>query len=354
MTATYNIHADYDYNYEHGPTFHGKLPEHLPASPRDIWGLTLNSPLGVPAGPLLNAAYVDLYARLGFDVPVYKTVRSRHHPAHPAPNCLFVEHSRQLAITDEGQTIYTCDNQNQIPEHISITNSFGMPSRDPEIWQADIERANRSLSRGQLMIVSCVGTPDQQSTIEQDYARCARLAAEAGARAVELNFSCPNVSGCEGSIYQDAALCGRIVRAVKHAIPHIPVMIKIGIIADPLQLDRLLQATAHYIDGIAAINTLAMQVRQRNGEQALPGTGRLQSGICGALIQDIGLTMTQNLYAARKRGNYDFIICGVGGIAGITDINAYLQAGADLAMSATGAMWNPYLARDWKTAGYSD
>ena len=36
--------------------------------------------------------------------------------------------------------------------------------------------------------------------------------------------------------------------------------------------------------------------------------------------------------------------------AGVADADAYLGAGADVVMSATGAMWDPYLAAKWRAA----
>ena len=77
LPPTYDIGKSYEENYRAGPVYAGAIPP-MPAA-RKTWsflGFDLASPIGVPAGPLLNAAYVELYARLGWDVPVYKTVRS--------------------------------------------------------------------------------------------------------------------------------------------------------------------------------------------------------------------------------------------------------------------------------------
>src|SRR5580692_8326686 len=48
-------------------------------------------PFGIPAGPLLNAAFVKAALDKGFDVPVYKTVRTHKFPSHPWPNVLAVD-----------------------------------------------------------------------------------------------------------------------------------------------------------------------------------------------------------------------------------------------------------------------
>tara|TARA_R110002167_G_scaffold177101_2_gene376857 strand:- start:114 stop:1169 length:1056 start_codon:yes stop_codon:yes gene_type:complete len=347
MQSTYDVSKSYDWNYEHGPVFTSKLPERKTTAPIKLWGHTLNSPLGVPAGPLLNSNYIELYGKLGFDIPVYKTVRSCMRQVHPAPNCMFVDTEQQLTPEDIGKTIYAKDSEPKKIEQIAITNSFGMPSKLPEIWQADIEKANKSLSSGQLMIVSCVGTPSEERSIVDDYAYCTELAIEAGAKAIELNFSCPNVTSKEGSIFQDVHLSSSIAKAVKAISKDIPVMIKMGYIKEDAHLLEIIQKNAPFVDGIAAINTISMQARKKDGSQALPGEGRLNSGICGEIIRDIGLETIRRIAKIKQAQNFDFILCGVGGITQAEHFDQYLDAGADLAMSATGAMWDPLLANKW-------
>ena len=58
--------------------------------------------------------------------------------------------------------------------------------------------------------------------------------------------------------------------------------------------------------------------------------------------------MVKRLKKLREEFNYSYIIIGVGGVASPEDFFEYRNAGADIVMSATGAMWNPYLARDIK------
>jgi len=43
-----------------------------------------------------------------------------------------------------------------------------------------------------------------------------------------------------------------------------------------------------------------------------------------------------------------YAILGSGGVTVPKDFREYRDAGADLVMSATGAMWNPYLAKEVK------
>ena len=58
--------------------------------------------------------------------------------------------------------------------------------------------------------------------------------------------------------------------------------------------------------------------------------------------------MTKRLKKLREKYNYSFSIIGVGGVMNPEDYFEYKDSGADCVMSATGAMWNPYLAQEIK------
>ena len=55
-------------------------------------------PFGIPAGPLLNAKYVNSALAMGFDLVVYKTQRSVHFKVNPFPNVLYVEVEGDLTL----------------------------------------------------------------------------------------------------------------------------------------------------------------------------------------------------------------------------------------------------------------
>ena len=77
--------------------------------------------------------------------------------------------------------------------------------------------------------------------------------------------------------------------------------------------------------------------------QALPGEGREIGGVCGAAIAWAGLEMTERLATLRDRGDNDFAIIGMGGVRTEQDYATLRHAGADVVMSATGAMFDPLL-----------
>lgn len=352
LTPTYDIHKSYDENYADGPFFSGDLPQPDAGPSRyRFLDFDINSPIGVPAGPLLNANWVDLYARLGFDLPVYKTVRSGERACHPAPNCMFLKDAGSLSASRFGERLTATMDAPEQAENVSITNSFGMPSKGPDTWQHDMEKARGHMGPGQVFIASAVGTPGAgRGGIEADYARTAVMCQEAGAQVVEINLSCPNVTSGEGSIYTDPETARKIAKETAGALGGTPLMVKVGFYEDPQVMAEVVRAVAPFVHGIAGINTLSFEVVDEDGKQALPGEGRLRSGICGAAIRECGLSQATDLVALKAQEKYDFAIVGVGGIMTPADADAYLTAGVDAVMSATGAMWEPYLARDWRKA----
>ncbi|MFI5327095.1 MAG: dihydroorotate dehydrogenase, partial [Candidatus Rokuibacteriota bacterium] len=83
--GAYRIDRSYSWNYEHAP----KLPRvrRLPTGPGGrLLGHDLNSQVGVSAGPLLNSKWVEAYARVGFDILTYATVRTSFAPPLGLPN----------------------------------------------------------------------------------------------------------------------------------------------------------------------------------------------------------------------------------------------------------------------------
>jgi dihydroorotate dehydrogenase len=70
--------------------------------------------------------------------------------------------------------------------------------------------------------------------------------------------------------------------------------------------------------------------------------------VCGASIKWAGLEMAEKFAKLREREGMNWQIVGVGGVMTPADYFEYRAAGADIVMSATGAMWNPELAIEIK------
>ncbi len=299
-------------------------------------GHSIASPIGVPAGPLLTSPWIELAGKLGFDVPTYKTIRSAEHPCHPLPNMVYVQtHGTQATRTMKPASLL---------EDLAVTNSFGMPSKSREFLLEDIPRANASLHEGQVMVVSVVGTVRTHCTFLQDFIDAALLAKQAGAKIIEANFSCPNVDKKEGCLYMSPSTVLDIGSALVEAIAPIPLIIKVGTFVSKEQLrDVFIAAARAGIRAISGINTVSMAVVDQKGHPAL-GAQRPTSGICGGPIREAALHFIHEAAQINHREKLDLTLIGVGGITLPEHFDQFLKAGADIAMSATGMMWDPYLA----------
>jgi dihydroorotate dehydrogenase/orotate phosphoribosyltransferase len=335
---TYDITKSYDWNYEYGPKFTGVFPVRDIKPTKSFLHFKLNSLFGVPAGPLLNSQWIELYSKLGFDILTYKTLRTRSYPAFSMPHMLYVESKK------EANKYFGRPFMNRY-ESLAMTNSFGVPSKDPDVWQEDLKKAINVLKEGQLLIASVMGTREAAKNEEEfvnDHAVCAKLALEAGAQVIEVNLSCPNLHGT-GIICYDVKLVERICFQVKNAIGNIPLIAKIGYYSDQIVLKDFVKKTSKYLDGIAAINTIRGDIE--DVQMKKPHMRHIESsGVCGQMIRPYGLNMVEQLVKIRKEDNLKLAIIGVGGVTVPDDYDKYISIGADAVQSATGAMMDPLLA----------
>ncbi|MEO8785389.1 MAG: diguanylate cyclase [Candidatus Saccharimonadales bacterium] len=318
------------------------------------FGKLVNSPFGIPAGPLPNSQYVKYAFEHGFDVVCYKTQRSIEFGCNEFPNVLYLDVDGDLTLEKAAQPQLGLTKTSKSPKDLSITNSFGNPSRGPDYWVPDLRKAIGYQGPGQLLMMSVVGSV-QDGFSEQDYwddfAHAAELAASTGVGAIEVNLSCPNVA-TEGVLCYTHDAVVEICKRVKARIGDTPLIAKFGYFAPQQQalLEQIITDSAPYLAGVSAINTIAAPVVDKDGQQALPGPNRLKSGVCGASIKWAGLDMVERLAKLRAKRSLDFQIIGVGGVMTPADFAAYCQAGADIVMSATGSMWNPGLANQVKAS----
>jgi len=208
--------------------------------------------------------------------------------------------------------------------------------------------AVQAAGKGQVVIGSFQGTRNNSGggqAFVKDYALAACLVKETGAKILEANLSCPNECSTNLVCF-DVSQVQKIAKAIKEEIGDTPLILKCAYFESDEHLLRLIKAVGSLVQGIATINTIPAKIITAQGQQALPGLGRLTSGICGAGIKWAGLDMVKRLYQFRTKLSQHFAIIGVGGVASTQDYREYLQAGADAVMSATGAMWNPKLAQE--------
>lgn len=338
----YQIDRSYDWNYEHAPQPPPELD--LPAIPGhwDFLGLPVASPLGIPAGPLLNGRWIAYYAALGFDVLTYKTVRSVYRACYGLPNLLPVR-DRLLERNDGMVT--------EGPGR-SWAISFGMPSKEPRVWQDDIGWTRRRLKPRQVLSVSIVASPQPEWTLgdmARDFAQLGRWAWDAGAQAVEANLSCPNVCSQEGQLYTSPAAAGEIASALRAELgAAVPLALKIGQFFSAEQAEAVLEAVAPHVHAVATANSITARVAGAGGEPLFDGLAR---GIGGECIRDACQTELALLASIIARRGWNLKLIGVGGVTTAADVLARLQAGAHHVHIATAAMLDPMLAarirRSW-------
>ncbi|HUQ85453.1 MAG TPA: hypothetical protein VM077_03960 [Candidatus Limnocylindrales bacterium] len=347
----------FDDNFDNGPfgSLNKTKPSKITNSPNYIFlGNKVNFPFGIAAGSLPTSKHIKAAFDMGFDIATYKTQRTTEIKANQFPNVIPIDVKGNVTLDKSEKGLVMLDNFNKDYKKLTITNSFGNPSRGPDFWINDVRKALTHEGEGQLLVVSVCGTIRKNQTQEeyyQDFANAAGMAAKAGVKAVELNLSCPNAAN-EGIICYTYEAVMDIVKRTRKAIGNKKLILKFGYFTNNQQklLEKIISGVASSIDAISLINTIPAAIYKKDGTQALPGEGRLKSGLCGAGIKWAGIDMVNRLDKLRKDKSYAFEIIGVGGVMSPKDFEDYRKAGADIVMSVTAAMWNPYLAQEIKRA----
>jgi dihydroorotate dehydrogenase (NAD+) catalytic subunit len=351
-TGIYDIHKTWMENLENGPDFKGKIPQrNIPDKTQwiDFLGHKVSSRLGIPAGPLLNSTWIGFAADFGYDIVTYKTIRTHDHPSHPAPNMVPVSIKGQLIPGKLPQSLQALSKlPNDITE-LGITNSFGNPSRSSKYLRQDIPLANSKLRDGQVMVVSIFGTEQGKVTMVDDFAGCAAFAKECGAKVIEANYSCPNVSSKEGSLYASPEAVYEFSSKIVKVLGDTPLIIKVGVFPNKSMMQETFVAAARAgVRAISGINTISMKVLDSKGNAAL-GSNRLNCGICGSPIHQAAVEFTQAARSIIDKQKLGMTLISTGGVMIPEHFQNFFNAGADFAMTATGMMWNPHLANQYKS-----
>jgi len=332
--ATYRIDRSYSWNYEHTP----KLPRvrRLPAAPGGrLFDYPLNSPLGIAAGPLLNSKWVEAYARVGYDVLTYATVRTSFSPAHVLPNIRAVENRDQVAVATR---------RSGMNGDLTLAISLGTPSMDPEVWRKDVRRARERVGKGQVLIVSVLGTlppGGDREALVADYAICARWAAEAGADAIEVHLAWPDPFADQPqAIYENLPLSAQILHRVRTSVS-VPVVAKFGAFRTPRLLHDTATKLAAWASGFTMVHAFQRRVVDETGNTAFEGAGRDRADIVGADTFPAASRQIIEMLAWRRAGCWDRAVLAVGGITTAERAHEMLREGADAVLVATAALYAP-------------
>lgn len=159
----------------------------------------------------------------------------------------------------------------------------------------------------------------------------AMLAGDTGLAGLELNLSCPNVTGGL-DFATDAAVTRRVVSRVRAACP-LPIVAKLT--PNVTDVVPIAEAAAEAgADAVSLVNTfvgMAIDWRKRR-----PILGNTVGGLSGPAIKPLALRMVWRV-ATRVR----VPVIGIGGIATIDDVMEFLVAGASAVQLGTVNFYDP-------------
>ena len=205
-----------------------------------------------------------------------------------------------------------------------LLNSIGL---DNDGIEAFVEKQMSYLAGlPTAIVVSIAG-----KTYDEFVAMAARLDGVPGVDALELNISCPNVSGGV-DFGTDPAMCEKVVAGARRACS-LPILAKLTPnVTDVASIAR--GAEAGGADAISLINTcLGMGIDWRRRR---PRLGGVMGGLSGPAIKPIALRI---VYQVRRAVRVPLV--GIGGIATIDDCMEFLVAGATAIQVGTANFYNP-------------
>jgi len=149
--------------------------------------------------------------------------------------------------------------------------------------------------------------------------------------AIELNVSCPNVSGGV-DFATDPKLCEQVVQKMRRALT-LPLIVKLS--PNVWNIGEIAKgAEAGGADAIAAVNTcLGLAVDWRNRK---PRLGNGFGGLSGPAIKPIALRCVRHVYKAVK-----IPVIGIGGIETIDDAMEFFVTGASAVQIGTANFYKP-------------
>ena len=264
--------------------------------------LRLQNPILVASGTFGYAkemtAFVD-FAHLGGIVP--KTVTPQPRAGNPPP-----------------RTVETAS---------GMLNSIGLDNDGFDQFVA--EKLPYLTGLGTAIIVNIAAKTNE------DFRRMASVLNEcSGVAAIELNISCPNVSGGV-DFGTNPELAAEVVAAVRGACD-IPVIAKLT--PNVTSVVPIAQAVADAgADAVSLINTfqgMAVDWKKRR-----PVLGNVLGGLSGPAIKPLALRIVWQVSQAVK-----IPIIGIGGIQSIDDVMEFFLVGATAVQVGTANFYNPGLA----------
>lgn len=161
-----------------------------------------------------------------------------------------------------------------------------------------------------------------------------RLGREPGLAALELNLSCPNVSGGV-DFATDPVITHEVVASVRRVCP-LPIIAKLT--PNVTNIVPIAQAAVNAgADILSLINTfVGMAIDWRRQRPVL---GNITGGLSGPAIKPLALRLVWQVAAKLKAP-----IMGIGGIRNIDDVMEFLVAGASAVQVGTANFFDPTIS----------
>lgn len=330
------------------------------ADPPGSWtvlGFEVGFPVGIPTCELTSTAnWVEYYARQGFHVLTYRTVRSEERPPDVRGWAFLQGVDRPWDPGAIPESVRSTDSK--LPPDwrtISTATPFAAPCPPPEVWERDIGDARERLVRlgnRHLLIVSVTDSVEPQhkttKSITDDFVSVALRAEHAGAQAIECYLARSTIKNprtgamrsCELSPETSLAIVGE-VRAKLGSETRLVIKLSGDLSKEALEAVVIPLASQGLIDGVSGISPVRVRVTRPDSsamsEERLPG-------VAGFAIRTLGQTFVDRLATIRRENDLHFDILGMGGVMTPEDVATYRQLGAAAVQTASAARCDPGLA----------
>jgi len=257
----------------------------LPRLEVELAGLRLRNPTMLASGVLgLSAGLAKRVEEAGAGAFTTKTVTREPRRGYPNPTFVVLEHG--------------------------YLNAVGLANPGIDYFCRELREMRQRLS---IPIILSAGGGSAEELVE-----VAKRGVECGAQAVELNVSCPHVSGMGVELGHRAEEVASAVGEIKRL--GVPVFVKLSVHHDYIRLaEACLDAGASGFTAINTVRGMAIDIYARK-----PVLSNVYGGYSGRAIKPIAVRVVYELYEAFP----DAPIIGVGGVDGWEAALEFILAGA--------------------------
>lgn len=340
------------------PLWEAPVGLHSPGGGWTVLGFDVGFPIGIPSCELTrNADWIEYYARKGFCVLTYRTVRNVPTAGSPYDWVFLAGIEEPWSAPDTPSRVLRVDGP--VPHDwrtISTATSFVVPCPPTHIWEADMADARRRLDRlgGHHLLIASVTdsvpldlkTP---GTIIADFVDVARRAEQAGAQAIECYLARTTARDADGRLLpceRSAETSIAIVRAVRAALKvDTRLLIKLSgdLSNDGIEQLVVPMATEKLIDGVSGISPVRVNAVTRGPDGRSLWEDK-PPAVAGYALRNMSRSFVERLSNIRSTHGLTFEIIAMGGVMTAEDVTSYMRLGASAVQTATAAVCDPGLA----------